>query len=58
MLKIFKKNKLYRIQYEWFGIDSTLISAKDEHQALKKFKKEISRKMLAIPNILSLEEIY
>lgn len=57
MLKIFRKNKLYRIRYEWICVDSTIISAKDEHQALKKFKKEMSRQMFAMPRLLSLEEI-
>lgn len=55
---MFRKNKLYRIKYEWICIGSTIISAKDEHQALKKFKKEMSRQMFTMPKILSLEEIY
>lgn len=55
---MFKKNKLYRIKYEWVCIDTTIISAKDEHQALKKFKKEMERCMFVMPKIISLEEIY
>lgn len=54
---MFKKKKLYKIRYEWISIDTTIIEAKDEYRALKKFKKEMKRMFFAPPTIISVEEI-
>ena len=52
---MFKKKKLYKITYELYARYTTIVEAKDEYQALKKFKKEL--KYCGIrPTIISFEE--
>ena len=50
-----KKKKLYKIVYQLLNTYTTIIEAKDEYQALKKFKKEVEYSS-AIPTIISFEE--
>lgn len=38
---MFRRKKLYKFVYEKFQRHTTIIEAKDEYQALKKFKKEV-----------------
>lgn len=51
---MFKKKKLYKIVYEKLATYTTIISAKNEHQAIKKFHK--MTKYGFTPTILSFEE--
>lgn len=53
---MFKKKKLYRIKYQLMAIYTTIIEAKNEFQALKKFKREVKNSGVR-PTILSFEEI-
>ena len=53
---MFGKKKLYKIVYELFARYTTIIEAKDEYQALKKFKKEVKNAGIR-PTIISFEEI-
>ena len=57
MFGFFKEKKLYKIKYQLYCTYTTIIEAKDEYQALKKFKKEMKRMYFAMPTIISLEEI-
>ena len=50
---MFKKKKLYEVVYELYATYTTIIEAKDEYQALKKFKKDYGIR----PSILSFKEI-
>ena len=52
---MFKKKKLYKIVYELLNRYTTIIDAKDEYQALKKFKKEVKDAGIR-PTIISFEE--
>lgn len=52
---MFRKKKLYKIVYELFARYTTIIEAKDEYQAIKKFKKEVRNKGVT-PTIISFEE--
>jgi hypothetical protein len=52
--KMFKKKKLYKIVYEQLVTYTTIISAKDEHQALNKFHKMTQYGI--VPSIISFEE--
>ena len=52
--KMFKKKKLYKIVYKLLATYTTIISAKDEHQAIEKFYK--MTKYGIDPTILSFEE--
>lgn len=38
-MKLFKQKKLYKIQYRFVNYHTTIIEAKDEHQAIKKFRR-------------------
>ena len=38
-----RKRKLYKIKYEWIGVDTIFIEATNQYKALKKFKKEMKR---------------
>ena len=51
---MFKKKKLYKITYELLSTYTTIIEAKDEFQAIKKFKKETRYGIR--PTIISFEE--
>ena len=53
---MFKKKKLYKIKYQLFVTYTTIIGAKDEFQALKKFKREVKDAGVR-PTIISFEEI-
>ena len=53
-MKLFKKKKLYKIQYRFINCHTTIIEAKDEHQALKKFRRLHS--MAEDYDIYSIEE--
>jgi hypothetical protein len=53
---MFRKKKLYKIVYELFSRYTTIIDAKDEYQALKKFKREVKNAGIR-PTIISFEEI-
>ena len=53
---MFKRKKLYRIVYELLTRYTTIIEAKDEYQAIKKFKKEVKDAGIR-PTIISFEEI-
>lgn len=53
---MFKKKKLYKIVYELFCTYTTIIEAKDEFQAIKKFKKEVANSGVR-PSIISFEEL-
>lgn len=52
---MFKQKKLYKIDYELFARYTTIVEAKDEYQALKKFKKEVKNAGIR-PKIISFEE--
>lgn len=52
---MFKQKKLYKIVYELLARYTTIVEAKDEYQALKKFKKETKNTGI-IPTIISFEE--
>lgn len=52
---MFRQKKLYKIVYELFARYTTIIEAKDEYQALKKFKKEV-KYYGARATIISFEE--
>lgn len=52
---MFRQKKLYRIVYELCARYTTIIEAKDEYQALKKFKKEVKYSGI-MPTIISFEE--
>ena len=52
---MFKKKKLYEVVYELYATYTTIIEAKDEYQALRKFKKEVGYGVR--PSILSFKEI-
>lgn len=52
---MFRRKKLYKIIYELCCRYTTIIEAKDEYQALKKFKKEIKNAGVR-PTIISFEE--
>jgi hypothetical protein len=52
---MFKKKKLYKIVYELYIRYTTIIEARDEYQALKKFKKEVRNSGIR-PTIISFEE--
>lgn len=51
------KKKLYVITYETYCVSTIIISAKDEHQALKKFKKEVGKTTYLSPKIISFKEV-
>lgn len=51
---MFRKKKLYKIVYELYARYTTIIEAKDEYQAIKKFKKEVKTSIR--PTIISFEE--
>lgn len=51
---MFKKKKLYKIVYKLLATYTTIISAKDEHQAIEKFHKMTKHGI--DPTILSFEE--
>ena len=54
---MFKNKKLYKIEYKVFHSRyNTIIEAKDEFQALKKFKREVKDRITGF-SIISLEEI-
>ena len=52
---MFRRKKLYRIVYELGAIYTTIVEAKDECQALKKFKREVRDSGIR-PTIISFEE--
>ena len=52
---MFRKKKLYKIVYELYARYTTIIEAKDEYQAIKKFKKEVKNASIR-PTIISFEE--
>lgn len=52
---MFKKKKLYKIVYELYARYTTIIEAKDEYQALKKFKRKVKNSGIR-PTIISFEE--
>lgn len=52
---MFRRKKLYRIVYELCARYTTIVEAKDEYQALKKFKREV-RDAGIRPTIISFEE--
>ena len=52
-MKLFKEKKLYKIRFCGFAHHTTIIAAKDEYQALKKFRKHHS---LVSYDIYSIEE--
>lgn len=54
---MFGRKKLYKFVYGYYIEHTTIISAKDEHQAIKRFKKEMNRMYFAMPSIVSVEEI-
>ena len=54
---MFKKKKLYRIKYQLFATYVTIIEAKDEFQALKRFKREVKKTGIT-PAIISFEEVF
>ena len=54
---MFKKKKLYRIKYQLFCTYVTIIEAKDEFQALKRFKREVKKTGIT-PTIISFEEVF
>ena len=55
---MFKMKKIYKITYnDFFYPSTTLVGGKDEIQALKKFRKEIRKKMYIVPDIISIEEV-
>jgi hypothetical protein len=51
-----KKKKMYKITYQLYTTYTTLIEAKDEFQALKKFKREVKYSGIT-PSIISFEEV-
>ena len=53
---MFRKKKLYKIVYKLYCRYTTIIEAKDEYQALKKFKREVKNTGIT-PTIISFEEI-
>ena len=54
---MFGRKKLYKFVYKYYYVRTTIISAKDEYQALKRFKREMNRMFFAMPSIVSIEEI-
>ena len=52
---MFRQKKLYRIVYELCARYTTIVEAKDEYQALKKFKREVGGVGIR-PTIISFEE--
>lgn len=52
---MFKKKKLYKIVYRLYTTYITIVEAKDEYQALRKFKKEVRYSGIT-PTIISFEE--
>ena len=54
---MFKKKKLYRIKYRLYATYVTIIEAKDDFQALKRFKREV-KKTGIMPMIISFEEVF
>ena len=52
---MFGKKKLYKIVYDDFLRKTTIITARNEHQALKKFKKE-TQCFGKVPSIICFEE--
>lgn len=53
---MFKKKKLYKIKYQLMSTYTTIIAARDEFQALKRFKREVKNAGVR-PTIISFEEI-
>lgn len=51
-----KKKKMYKIVYQLYTTYTTLIEAKDEFQALRKFKRELKYSVIR-PTIISFEEV-
>ena len=54
---MFRPKRLYKFVYEYYTKHTTIISAKDEYQALKKFKREMNRMFFVMPSIVSMGEI-
>ena len=54
---MFSSKKLYKIIYQTFANYSTIISAKDKTQALKKFYKQAKKEWFVTPDVLSIQEI-
>lgn len=52
---MFQNKKLYKITYQLMATYTTIIEAKNEGQALKKFKKEVKWSGVR-PSIISFEE--
>lgn len=52
---MFKKKKLYKVVYRLYTPYTTIVAAKDEVKALKKFKKEVPNNGIR-PTIISFEE--
>lgn len=50
---MFWKKKLYKVTYHYFSNSSTIVTARNEIHAIKKF----SRKWFCVPDIISVEEI-
>lgn len=53
---MFRKKRLYKIVYKLLVTYTTIIEAKDEFQALKKFKREVKDAGIR-PTIILFEEI-
>ena len=56
-LTMFSSKKLYKVVYQTFASYSTIISAKDKAQALKKFYKQAKKEWFVTPDVLSIQEI-
>lgn len=53
---MFRKKKLYKITYRVLNTRDTIISAKDEHQAIKKFHRMVRNTYEYPATIISFEE--
>lgn len=53
---MFGPKKLYRIVYKYYGTYTIIIEAKNEAQALRKFRKRVYNKVY-IPSALSIVSI-
>lgn len=55
---MFSNKKLYKIVYQTFANYSTIITAKDKAQAIKKFHKQAKKDWFVTPDIISIQEIF
>lgn len=54
---MFNNKNLYKIVYQIYARYSTIIAAKNETQALKKFYKHAKKQHYIIPDVISIQEV-